>query len=70
MVATLHGDVQDDDVVLLEVNGVVVTAAPLRAVGGGDGLADLLLPPGALAPSGNQIELTLLRDERVLRLGG
>ena len=70
VVVALHGDVQDDDVVLLEVNGAVVTAAPLRTTGGDNGVADLLLPPGALAPSGNEIELALLRDGRVLRLGG
>ena len=55
---------------LLEVNGAVVTAAPLRTTGEGNGVADLLLPPGALAPSGNEIELALLRDGRVLRLDG
>ena len=33
LVAALHGDVQVDDVVLLAVNGAVVTAAPLRTSG-------------------------------------
>ena len=68
--AALHGDVQVDDVVLLAVDGAVVTAAPLRTSGAGNGVAELLLPPGALAPSGNHIELALLRDGSVLRLGG
>ena len=43
--------------VLMEVNGAVVTGRAARTTVRGNGVADLLLPPGALAPSGNEIEL-------------
>jgi hypothetical protein len=67
-VVRLTGDLRPDDVVLLELNGRIVTAAPYTFPRADRATAHLLLPPGALQPSGNDVDVALLRGGRVLRL--
>ena len=67
-VARLAGEVRSSDVVLLQVNGAVVTAAPVTQSPDHGPTAFFLLPPGALDESGNGLELALLRGGEVLRI--
>jgi hypothetical protein len=65
-VVDLMGDVRREDKVLLEVNGTVVTAAPVTGGAGRSRSAVLLLPPGALRASGNELAVAIVRGDQVL----
>jgi hypothetical protein len=67
VVANLSGDLRAGDVALLELNGTIVTAAPLSTPSAERAKAYLMLPPGRLDASGNGVRLAVLRDGEVLR---
>lgn len=70
VIVRMEGDLDVDDVVLLELNGTIVTAAPYTTVNDGRARVHLMLPPGALAPAGNEWRLAVVRGGSVLELQG
>jgi arylsulfatase A-like enzyme len=60
-------DAREQDIILVEVNGTIVTGSPLWSDDQeGDPHFDALLPPGALEPEGNEVRLALWRGDDVL----